>query len=120
VTDKVLVDIVIHIASCMDARFASHLIKALGQRRKINGKEAYFIHVSFFYISLPDNLLNLNQSTISTTFADDGGWPHGEVRDSDPIFEREKALNDAGFHPTRAVCQVIAACRIIASSVYGF
>ena len=45
-THLVLVDIIVHTASSSDSNVVSHLIKALGQRRKISGKEAYFIHVA--------------------------------------------------------------------------
>ncbi|KAI2463184.1 NAD(P)-binding protein [Annulohypoxylon bovei var. microspora] len=76
------IDMIIHTASSANSRLASHLIKALGQRRKASGKETYFIH-----------------SSVTTLFAEEGGWPYGEVRDTDPLFEKEKQIG--GSHPVR-------------------
>ncbi|KAI2628092.1 NAD(P)-binding protein [Hypomontagnella submonticulosa] len=76
------IDIVVHTASSTNPRLASHLIKALGQRRKDSEKEVYFIH-----------------SSVATVFSEEAGWPPGEVKDSDPIFEKEKQLG--GSHPVR-------------------
>ncbi|KAF2664223.1 NAD(P)-binding protein [Microthyrium microscopicum] len=71
------IDIVIHTASSMDSRLASHLIKGLGRNREISGKETYFIH-----------------SSVTTLFAPEVGWEDGEVRDTDPLFEKEKEMGD--------------------------
>ncbi|KAI0149688.1 NAD(P)-binding protein [Hypoxylon sp. NC0597] len=76
------IDIIVHTASSMNSRLASNLIKALGQRRKASGEETFFVH-----------------SSITTVFAEEGGWPYGEVRDTDPIFEKEKEIG--GPHPVR-------------------
>ncbi|TRX97823.1 hypothetical protein FHL15_001033 [Xylaria flabelliformis] len=40
------IDIVIHTASSIDARLAIHLIKALGKRHDITGKDTYHIHTN--------------------------------------------------------------------------
>ncbi|KAL9071885.1 MAG: hypothetical protein Q9157_005311 [Trypethelium eluteriae] len=76
------IDIVIHTASAVDSHIVSALIKALGRRRESSGKETYFIH-----------------SSVATIFSAEGGWPFGEVRDTDPIFEKEKEIE--GAHPVR-------------------
>ena len=35
-------------------------------------------------------------------FTKEGGWPYGEIKDSDPILAKEKEI---GFdNPVRAVC----------------
>lgn len=44
--DLFLVDIVVHTASSIDAQQAIGLIKALGKRGEITGKDTYHIHVS--------------------------------------------------------------------------
>ncbi|KAI1378883.1 NAD(P)-binding protein [Hypoxylon crocopeplum] len=76
------IDIIVHTASSSDSSLASHLINSLGQRRKVSGEQTYFIH-----------------SSITTLFSEEGGWPYGEVRDTDPIFEKEKEIE--GPHPVR-------------------
>ncbi|KFY33332.1 hypothetical protein V495_08327 [Pseudogymnoascus sp. VKM F-4514 (FW-929)] len=76
------IDIIVHIASSMSASMASHLLKALGQRRKISGEEVHFIH-----------------SSITTIFAPESGWPYGPVRDSDLLFEKMSQLEKG--HPVR-------------------
>ena len=45
--DLLSVDIVIHTASSYDTILESHLIKALGERRKLSGNATYFIHVGW-------------------------------------------------------------------------
>ena len=95
----------------MESRLASHLLKALGQRRKVSGEEKYFIHVSLSSICLPDDSLNSSQSSVTTVFAADGGWPYGEVRDTDPIFEKEKQIE--GSHPVREVSQSTLLCHCV-------
>ncbi|KAH7016148.1 uncharacterized protein B0I36DRAFT_277426 [Microdochium trichocladiopsis] len=77
------IDIIIHTASSAVPSHVSNLVKALGRRRQVGGKETYFIH-----------------SSILTMFGEDGGWPSGEVRDTDPLFEKEKQLGTD--HPGRA------------------
>ncbi|KAI4863797.1 NAD(P)-binding protein [Hypoxylon rubiginosum] len=76
------IDIVVHTASSRDPSLITHIIKALGRRREVSGKETYFIH-----------------SSVATVFSEDGGWPFGEVRDTDPIFAKEKEIE--GGHPVR-------------------
>ncbi|KAI1392961.1 NAD(P)-binding protein [Hypoxylon trugodes] len=76
------INFIIHTASSSEAALVSHLIKALGEHRRISGKDAYFIH-----------------SSLTTLFSEEAGWTYGEVRDSDPIFEKEKEIGD--LHPAR-------------------
>ncbi|KAI1750975.1 hypothetical protein F4782DRAFT_230048 [Xylaria castorea] len=73
------IDIVVHTASSVDARLATYLIKALGKRRDVTGKDTYHIH-----------------SSVSTGYSKEGGWPYGTVKDNDPVYKLEKELND-GF-----------------------
>ncbi|KAF2238758.1 hypothetical protein EV356DRAFT_528666 [Viridothelium virens] len=103
------IDIVIHTASAVDSHIVSALIKALGQRRESSGQENYFIH-----------------SSVATIFSAEGGWPFGEVRDTDPIFEKEKEIEAA--HPVRktgivvtelAKAQGVTSFNIPVPQVYG-
>ncbi|RYC54659.1 hypothetical protein CHU98_g11551 [Xylaria longipes] len=73
------IDIVIHTASSIDARLGINLIKALGKRHEVTGKDTYHIH--------------------------EGGWPYGTVKDGDPVYKLEKELND-GF-PIRMTNTII-------------
>ncbi|KAH6658326.1 hypothetical protein BKA67DRAFT_211262 [Truncatella angustata] len=85
VNDAVLqheIDVVVHTASSFDMSLVSPLITALGRRRKITGKEAYFV-----------------QSSVTTIYSVESGWPYGEVKDTDPIFEMEQQMG--GSHPVR-------------------
>ncbi|KAF7557241.1 hypothetical protein G7Z17_g782 [Cylindrodendrum hubeiense] len=112
VTEVVLrneIDIVLHTASSHDPNVASYLIKALGQRRKATGNETFFVHTSG-----------------STAFAPEAGWPSGEMKDTDPIFETEKQL--AANHPIRLTdiqvieegkTQGVTTLIVVAPAVYG-
>ncbi|KAI0879412.1 hypothetical protein GGS24DRAFT_439370 [Hypoxylon argillaceum] len=71
------IDIVIHTASSIDAQLAIYLIKALGKRREITGKDTYHIH-----------------SSVTTAYSKEAGWPYGEIKDGDPVYKMEKELND--------------------------
>ncbi|KAH9886123.1 NAD(P)-binding protein [Xylariomycetidae sp. FL2044] len=76
------IDIIVNTANSWNASVASNLIKALGHRRVDSGRETYFI-----------------QSSITTIYSEHGGWPFGEVRDTDPLYEMDKRI-EAG-HPVR-------------------
>jgi hypothetical protein len=54
-TNSVLVNVVVHTASAIDARVVTAIIKALGHRRKISKEETYYIHVSFLGIFSPSS-----------------------------------------------------------------
>jgi hypothetical protein len=42
----VTVDIIVHAASSTAKLYSENLIKALGERRKVTGRDVYFVHVS--------------------------------------------------------------------------
>ncbi|GAP86000.1 putative NAD dependent epimerase dehydratase family protein [Rosellinia necatrix] len=73
------IDIVVHTASSIDFRLALNLIKALGKRREVTGKDTYHIH-----------------SSVTTGYSKECGWPYGTVKDGDAVYKLEKELND-GF-----------------------
>lgn len=50
---------------------------------------------------LPDVPLKLLQSSVTTLFSEEAGWPHGMIKDTDSIYEKEKELG--GSHPVRQV-----------------
>jgi hypothetical protein len=50
---------------------------------------------------LPDMPLKLPQSSVTTLFSEEAGWPHGMLKDTDSIYEKEKELG--GAHPVRLV-----------------
>jgi hypothetical protein len=96
----------------MGSRLASHLIKALGQRRKVSGEETYFIHVSRSRTRCLHIPLKYSQSSLTAIYSAEGGWPYGEVKDTDPIFEKEKEIG--GPHPVREVSNASSSYRHIA------
>ncbi|PSN64073.1 NAD(P)-binding protein [Corynespora cassiicola Philippines] len=72
------IDVVVHTASSVVTDLATNLIRGLGHRRKIAGKETYFIH-----------------SSVAQAYTKEGNWPYGEIRDTDAVYEREKEINDS-------------------------
>ncbi|RGP81060.1 hypothetical protein FLONG3_849 [Fusarium longipes] len=81
------IDIVVNTASAMHPALISNLVGALGKRRQASGSKTYLIHVT-------------------TMFTDEGGWPYGEVKDSDPILDREREI---GYqNPVREVNRILA------------
>ncbi|CAH0057299.1 unnamed protein product [Clonostachys solani] len=76
------IDLIVHAASSFVLPLGLNLVRALGQRGKITGKKTYFIN-----------------SSITTPFSEDGGWPEGEVKDTDDLYETERQLGDG--HPVR-------------------
>ncbi|PVH74920.1 NAD(P)-binding protein [Cadophora sp. DSE1049] len=66
------IDLVVHTATSMDTRQPSNLISALGQSRKLTGEDKYFIHTS-----------------VTTMYSVEGGWPFGEIEDTDHVYEKE-------------------------------
>ncbi|KAK5632994.1 hypothetical protein RRF57_008708 [Xylaria bambusicola] len=79
------IDIVVHIASSIDFRLALYLVLALGKRRAVTAKDTYFIHA-----------LTPGQSSVTTGYSKEGGWPYGTIKDGDKVYKLEKELND-GF-----------------------
>lgn len=41
------------------------------------------------------------QSSVTTIYSTEGGWPHGPVKDTDTIYEKEKQIEQG--HPVRDV-----------------
>ncbi|KFA72092.1 hypothetical protein S40288_02263 [Stachybotrys chartarum IBT 40288] len=77
------VNIVVHNASAWDPRVTSNFIKALGKRRRETGDKTFYLHTS-----------------VTATFAPEGGWPYGEIKDSDPSLMDKQREIPAG-HPVR-------------------
>ena len=96
-----LVTIVIHCASSMDPSLASPLVSALAKQREISGEETYFIHVSKIDPSqwrpteCSADQTNARQTSGLSAFYERTGWPKGEIKDTDPVFDTEKQLADS-------------------------
>ncbi|KAL4874967.1 hypothetical protein BJY04DRAFT_233130 [Aspergillus karnatakaensis] len=69
------VNIIIHTTSAIDPTAALYLIDALGKQGKVNGRKTYFIHTSGL-----------------SAFYESTGWPAGQFKDTDAVFETEKRL----------------------------
>ncbi|KAJ3535359.1 hypothetical protein NM208_g1129 [Fusarium decemcellulare] len=79
------IDIVVHTAGSMYPDLAFNVISALGQRRQKSGKD----------------------SSVTTMFSDLGGWPYGEVKDTDAgILQKEKEIG--GPNPVRLTNILVA------------
>ncbi|KAM6511444.1 hypothetical protein FALCPG4_016447 [Fusarium falciforme] len=65
----------IHTAGSMYPAMTTNLIAALGQRQRDSGNKTYLIH-----------------SSVATMFTEEGGWPSGEVRDTDPLLSKEREI----------------------------
>ncbi|PVH69124.1 NAD(P)-binding protein [Cadophora sp. DSE1049] len=72
------INIVIHTASSLDPTLAFNLLAGLAEQQKASGSKAYFIHTSGL-----------------SAFCPKTGWPEGDMKDSGPIFETEKQLEDS-------------------------
>ncbi|CAG9982851.1 unnamed protein product [Clonostachys byssicola] len=72
------VDFIIHTASALEPAQAKNLITALGKRHNATKKDVFFIHTS-------------GTSAWSSAF----GSTYGLVKDTDPLFEKEKAIADS-------------------------
>ncbi|VUC22173.1 unnamed protein product [Clonostachys rosea] len=73
------IDIIVHTAGAILPQMATNLIKSLGERRRASGTETHYIHTS-----------------VATMFSEEGGWPYGQVKDSDDsILEKEKEIGEA-------------------------
>ncbi|KAI0131869.1 hypothetical protein BJ170DRAFT_691096 [Xylariales sp. AK1849] len=103
------ISIVVHTASSLDSRLALHLITALSRQREASGKETYFIHTSG-----------------DSAFHASTGWTYGKIKDTGPMFEREKQLADS--YPIRktdvaviehAEARGVASFIVIPPMVYG-
>ncbi|KAL3485503.1 hypothetical protein BJX62DRAFT_247458 [Aspergillus germanicus] len=69
------IHIIIHTTSAIDPTAALYLINALSKQRRVSGVEVYFIHTSGLSAFYPST-----------------GWPSGQSRDTDAVFETEKKL----------------------------
>ncbi|KAJ4221146.1 hypothetical protein NW759_007215 [Fusarium solani] len=69
------INIVIHTAGSMYPAMTTNLVAALGQRQRDSGNKTYLIH-----------------SSVATMFTEEGGWPSGEVRDTDPLLSKEREI----------------------------
>ncbi|CZR68672.1 uncharacterized protein PAC_18571 [Phialocephala subalpina] len=72
------INLVIHNATSIDPMPALYLIKALGKRRDVTKGETYFVHTSGM-----------------SAFYESAGWNHGEVKDTDLVFDLEKQATGA-------------------------
>ncbi|UPL00210.1 hypothetical protein LCI18_011144 [Fusarium solani-melongenae] len=69
------INIVIHTAGSMYPAMTANLVAALGQRHRDSGNKTYLIH-----------------SSVATMFTEEGGWPSGEVRDTDLLLSKEREI----------------------------
>ncbi|KAF4336095.1 hypothetical protein FBEOM_10031 [Fusarium beomiforme] len=53
----------------------SNILSGLGDRQRATGNKTYLIH-----------------SSVASMFTEEGGWPFGPVRDSDPLLDRQRKL----------------------------
>ncbi|EXM16800.1 hypothetical protein V3481_015715 [Fusarium oxysporum f. sp. vasinfectum] len=74
------IDIVIHTAGAIFPDMLSNLLSGLGDRRRATGNKTYLIHASSSY------------SSVASMFTEEGGWPFGKVKDSDPLIYRQREL----------------------------
>ncbi|ENH75358.1 hypothetical protein FOC1_g10002914 [Fusarium oxysporum f. sp. cubense race 1] len=77
---KYEIDIVIHTAGAIFPDMLSNLLSGLGDRRRATGNRTYLIHASSSY------------SSVASMFTEEGGWPFGKVKDSDPLIDRQREL----------------------------
>ncbi|KIL88128.1 hypothetical protein FAVG1_08205 [Fusarium avenaceum] len=70
-----VVDLVVHTAASWDPSMMITIIGALGKRRRTSGAQTYLIHTS-----------------VASMFTEEGGWPYGEVRDTDAILDKEREI----------------------------
>ncbi|SCV47291.1 uncharacterized protein FFB14_09740 [Fusarium fujikuroi] len=80
---KYEIDIVIHTAGAIFPDMLSNLLSGLGDRRRATGNNTYLIHAIF---------LTPQQSSVASMFTEEGGWPFGKVKDSDPLIDRQREL----------------------------
>ncbi|KAJ5587254.1 uncharacterized protein N7459_003019 [Penicillium hispanicum] len=112
VTESILyhnVNIIIHTTSAIDPSAALHLINGLGKQGELSGRKTYFIHTSGL-----------------SAFYEGTGWPAGEFKDTDAVFETERQL--ASSFPIRntdvsviehAAKQGVTSFVVVPSMVYG-
>ncbi|KAL3480460.1 hypothetical protein BJX99DRAFT_254451 [Aspergillus californicus] len=72
------VNIIIHTTSAIDPTAALYLINALAKQGEASGRKTYFIHTSGL-----------------SAFYESTGWPAGQFKDTDAVFETEKRLAES-------------------------
>ncbi|PYI03964.1 hypothetical protein BO78DRAFT_321520, partial [Aspergillus sclerotiicarbonarius CBS 121057] len=72
------IDIIIHTATSIDSQVALNLITALQKRRETSKKKTYLVH-----------------TTGLSAFDENTGWPFGEVKDTDRVFDLEQQSKDS-------------------------
>lgn len=84
-------------------RFASRIspYQSPWSASKIEWRGDVFRPCEYISIYFLDNSLIWSQSSVAALFSAEGGWPYGEVRNTDPIFEKEKEIG--GPNPIREV-----------------
>ncbi|TDZ41511.1 hypothetical protein CTRI78_v009577 [Colletotrichum trifolii] len=82
------IDFVIHAAGSIDPSYALNLVKALGEHRRISGRQTYFI-----------------LSSVSMLYSDLNGWPYGEVSDEEDVFEKDKSISTP--NPARVLSEAL-------------
>lgn len=100
-TNPDIVDVVVNATASYMPNQAKNLIKALGQQGKISKQRTFFIHVSNYETYTSARILILGQTSVITMYAEEGGWPYGEVRDTDPIYVKDQEIG--GNNPVRQV-----------------
>ncbi|KAF4972347.1 hypothetical protein FSARC_1069 [Fusarium sarcochroum] len=70
------IDVVVHTAGSMFPVMVSNLLSALGERRRISARYR----------------LTAGKSSVATMFTEEGGWPFGEVKDTDSIIDKEREI----------------------------
>ncbi|KAM0229278.1 hypothetical protein ACHAP5_011702 [Fusarium lateritium] len=71
------IDLVVQTAASWDPSIITTIISALGKRRKTDGVKTYLIH---------------KKTSVASMFTEEGGWPYGEVRDTDAILDKEREI----------------------------
>ncbi|RSM08477.1 hypothetical protein CDV31_008114 [Fusarium ambrosium] len=103
------INIVIHTAGSMYPAMTTNLLAALGQRQRASGNKTYLIH-----------------SSVATMFTEEGGWPSGEVRDTDALLSKEREIGTA--NPVRHTnilladegkAQNVTTLNVVVPVVYG-
>ncbi|KAM0201465.1 hypothetical protein ACHAQI_011257 [Fusarium lateritium] len=71
------IDLVVQTAASWDPSIITTILSALGKRRKTDGVKTYLIH---------------RETSIASMFTEEGGWPYGEVKDTDAILDKEREI----------------------------
>ena len=91
----------LHIANSSDPVVASNLIGALGDLGKRTKRNTYLIHVRQADVASTRPRLTHFQTSGTTAFAPEAGWPAGKMADTEDVYEAEKRI--AANHSIRMV-----------------